>query len=71
MTDNSTSSPEPPPIDEGDGYLGDAQDALNRMRRAFHRGTGCRLDAAMIRCLSLTSIGEMWEEPDPREDADA
>ena len=43
-----------------------AQDALNRMRRASIRGTGCYLTAAMIESLSRTMIGETWCEPDPR-----
>lgn len=47
-------------------HLDGAQDALNRMRRAADRGTGCHLTAAMIESLGLTSIGEMWEQADPR-----
>ena len=35
-------------------FLDDAQDALNRMRRASHRGTGCHLTKEMIDSLSLT-----------------
>lgn len=46
-----------------------AQDALNRMRRAHERGTGCRLTADMIRSLYLSFIGQMWEQDDPREDS--
>lgn len=45
-----------------------AQDALNRMKRAHDRGTGCHLTAAMLDSLAVTMIGEMWEQPDPRED---
>jgi hypothetical protein len=47
--------------------LAAAQDALNRMRRAHNRGTGCRLTADMIHALSCSMIGQMWEETDPRE----
>lgn len=43
-----------------------AQEALNRMRRASKRGTGCHLTAEMIACLSVTKIAEIWEQPDPR-----
>ena len=46
--------------------LGDAHDALNRMRRAAERGTGCHLTAEMVQALSVTVIGSMWVEPDPR-----
>jgi hypothetical protein len=45
-----------------------AQDALNRMRRAADRGTGCHLTAEMIASLHLTKIGQYWCEPDPRDD---
>lgn len=45
----------------------DAQDALNRMKRASHRGTGCYLTAQMIQSLQVTQIGEMWEQEDPRQ----
>lgn len=45
-----------------------AEDALNRMRRASHRGTGCYLTADMIKGLSRTFIAETWEEDDPREE---
>lgn len=43
-----------------------AQDALNRMRRAHDRGTGCYLTSAMIKSLSLTVFAEVWEQADPR-----
>lgn len=46
--------------------LGAAHDALNRMRRANKRGSGCRLTAEMIAALSCTSLGSMWAEDDPR-----
>jgi len=46
-----------------------AQEALNRMRRAHERGTGCRLTAEMIRSLYVTFIGQMWNQDDPREDS--
>jgi len=44
-------------------------DALNRMRRAAKRGTGCYLTAEMISCLEVSSIGQIWSEDDPREAA--
>lgn len=46
--------------------LGGAHDALNRMRRACERGTGCHLTAEMIQSLGLTMVAEMWGEEDPR-----
>lgn len=44
-----------------------AQDALNRMKRASDRGTGCHLTAEMIAALNVTTIGAIWEEEDPRQ----
>lgn len=52
-------------------FLDDAQDALNRMARAYQRGTGCHLTADMIQALSLTVVGEMWSGVDPRKEAGA
>lgn len=43
-----------------------AHDALNKMRRARERGAGCRLTADEIFELSLTAIGELWNQDDPR-----
>lgn len=43
-----------------------AHDALNRMKRAYERRTGCNLTAEMIQSLHLTVFGEMWSEDDPR-----
>jgi hypothetical protein len=45
--------------------LKEANKALNRMRRANERMTGCRLTPEMIAGLAITSIGQMWEELDP------
>lgn len=47
--------------------LNGAQDALNRLKRAHERGTGCHLTAEMVGSLSLTFLGEAWHEADPRE----
>jgi hypothetical protein len=44
-----------------------AHDALNRIQRAHERGTGCYLTAEMVEALSLTYLGEIWSEPDPRK----
>lgn len=41
-------------------------DALNRLRRAHHRGTGCHLTRDMIIALSCSFIGEVWASDDPR-----
>lgn len=43
-----------------------AHDALNKMRRACNRGTGCKLTADEVFELSLTAIGELWNQDDPR-----
>ena len=43
-----------------------AQDALDRMRRAHQRGSGCYLTAEMIQSLALTSIGEVWSDERPK-----
>ncbi len=43
-----------------------AHDAFNRMRQASESGTGCRLTAEMIQALSVSIIGQMWSEDDPR-----
>ena len=48
-------------------YQNGAQDALNRMARAYQRGTGCHLTAEMIQSLALTTIGAIWSEEDPRK----
>ncbi len=44
------------------------QDALNRMKRAHDRGTGCHLTAEMIEALAVSSIGQTWSEVDPRKE---
>lgn len=46
--------------------LDGAQDALNRMKRAHDRKTGCYLTREMVYSLSLTSIAQTWAEADPR-----
>ena len=46
-----------------------AHDALNRMKRANQRGTGCHLTAEMIEALSITFMGELWFSEDPRDAA--
>lgn len=48
-------------------HLAEANKALNRMRRAHERNTGCRLTPQMIAGLSITTIGQMWAEDDPTE----
>lgn len=50
---------------EGDSLDG-AHDALNRMKRAHKRGTGCHLTSAMIDSLYVTIIGQAWGQDDPR-----
>jgi hypothetical protein len=41
-------------------------DALNRMKRAQRRGTGCHLTVEMVRALGCTLLAEVWGEDDPR-----
>jgi hypothetical protein len=45
-----------------------AHDALNRMKRAYDRHTGCYLTPQMIDSLGVTVIGSIWDEPDPRKE---
>jgi hypothetical protein len=53
-------------IDYNIEVMDGAQNALNKMARAQRRGTGCHINADEIRSLSLTRIGEMWSQDDPR-----
>lgn len=39
-----------------------AHKAVDRMKRASDRGTGCHLTADMIRELNLTFLGQVWSE---------
>jgi hydroxymethylpyrimidine/phosphomethylpyrimidine kinase len=48
------------------GTFDAAHDALNRMKRAHARGTGCHLTAYMIASLGLTFLAEAWGAADPR-----
>jgi len=45
--------------------LDEAQDALDRMKRAYQRGTGCHLTAEMIAALNCSIVGQMWDEERP------
>ena len=45
----------------------DVQDALNRLKRAADRGTGCTLTADMVSALGMTILGQVWEEEDTRK----
>lgn len=64
MSNPSILPPLPPEEDE---FNGAAQDALNRMRRAHERGTGCHLTTEMIVGLASTHLAEVWVENDPRD----
>ncbi|MBY3162079.1 hypothetical protein HFO65_15705 [Rhizobium laguerreae] len=44
-----------------------AHKALDRMKRASDRGTGCHLTAEMIAALSVTFLGQTWDEPAPEQ----
>lgn len=46
--------------------LDGANDALNRMRRAHDRNTGCHLTAEMVASLGVTFLAQIWSEEDPR-----
>lgn len=39
-----------------------AKRALRKMRRAYERGTGCRISADEIACLNTTIVGQLWSE---------
>lgn len=49
------------------GVFDGAQNALSKMRKAEQRGTGCHLTADEIKSLSITPIGELWSQDDPRK----
>jgi hypothetical protein len=36
--------------------------ALDRMKRASDRGTGCHLTAKMIEAMRVSTIGSIWEQ---------
>ena len=42
-----------------------AHDALDRMKRAAQRNTGCHLTAEMISALACSIVGQMWEQDRP------
>lgn len=48
-----------------DDPMSGAHDALDRMRRAHQRGTGCHLTAEMIAALGVTFLGQAWSEDRP------
>lgn len=53
-----------PPM-SGDTSLEDAiNGALNRMKRAHERRTGCHLTAQMIEGLGITFLAETWSDPE-------
>jgi len=43
------------------------QDILNRMKRNHDKGIGIHISAEELDALSVTLIGSMWEEEDPRK----
>lgn len=49
-----------------DAVFDEANDALSRMKRAYQRGTGCRLTPEMIQSLGVSLIGQIWNDDDPR-----
>ncbi len=53
-------------VSDDEDFRSAVNDALDRMKRAHGRRTGCHLTANMIDALSVTLIGEVWNAP--RED---
>ena len=49
----------------GADELSGVHDALDRMRRAHERGTGCHLTAEMIGALGCTFLAQTWSEERP------
>ena len=47
-------------------YESPVQNVLNMMRAAFEDGRGIRVSAYELQCLSVTLLGQMWDEDDPR-----
>lgn len=45
------------------GYKTLVDDALDRMKRAYERGTGCHLTAEMIQAMGVSIFGDIWSEP--------
>jgi hypothetical protein len=50
--------------------FGVAQKALDKMCRAAKRGTGCRLTPREIAVLDKTVVGDLWNQPAPKDDLD-
>lgn len=42
------------------------QNALNRMRASFNAGRGVRLSYTELEAMSLSFLGELWDQEDPR-----
>lgn len=55
------------PLSIHHGAASTVHDALNRMKRAHERRTGCHLTAEMIEAFALTFMSELWGEEDPRK----
>tara|TARA_Y100001960_G_C14101250_1_gene553017 strand:+ start:130 stop:309 length:180 start_codon:yes stop_codon:yes gene_type:complete len=53
---------------EDQSHFDDAQNALNKMKRAYQKGTGTRLTKEEIDSLAVSVIGQIWNEPDPRNE---
>lgn len=49
---------------EEDNFIKLSDLALLRMRRAHRNGTGCHLTPEMISALSISLIGEWWDNID-------
>lgn len=52
-------------MEDAENYVDPLNDALDRMKRAHERGTGCHLTREMIEALYVSILGSIWEEPRP------
>ena len=48
--------------DDDEPLAKNMDDALDRMKRAYERGTGCHLTADMVRALGVSVVGQAWSE---------
>lgn len=51
-----------------DDWNRDCQNVLNRMKKSYDAGRGVRISADELQSLSVTMIGQMWEDPEDQGD---
>ena len=51
--------------DESTHFADTANDALDRLKRAYDRNTGCHLSRDMVAALGLTFLAETWNQERP------